>query len=98
MNSELGKCGRCKEYMAVESIRGLPVCNTCAKALMGNQAEPVKEQAAPEDDKSQEDFEKNGKEAINLLLWRFLPPNITLGRADEIACKIFDLINHPEGP
>ena len=35
----------------------------------------------------------NCKTAINSLLWEFLPPFITLEKADHIACEILDLID-----
>ena len=38
-------------------------------------------------------FYKQGKVDINTLLWTWLPPNTTLGRADNLAEKIFAMID-----
>jgi hypothetical protein len=34
------------------------------------------------------------KSKINELLWQLLPPTVTLGEADEIACGIHDCISN----
>lgn len=36
--------------------------------------------------------EKDLKIAINNLLWTYLPDSITLRKAEELSCKIYDLI------
>ena len=37
-------------------------------------------------------FLETGKEEINLLLWKHLPGSVSLGDAEELACRIYDLI------
>lgn len=46
--------------------------------------------------KNEEVFEywrENGKREINDLLWKYLPDNTTIKEADDIAVKIFEMID-----
>jgi hypothetical protein len=38
-------------------------------------------------------FEEDGKEAINKLLWEYLPCGTTLYEADKLACLIHEMID-----
>lgn len=46
-----------------------------------------------QNDETFEYWRENGKQEINELLWKFLPNNTTLKEADDIALKIFEMID-----
>ena len=48
---------------------------------------------AHEDQCAREEFESEGKKAINDLIWTYMPSALTLGEADDIAGAIHDMFS-----
>ena len=53
---------------------------------------PLRPRPPHEVEEDRRDVHADLKERINLLLWNTLPPTMTMGEAEDVACAIFDLI------
>lgn len=54
--------------------------------------DPTPKQLAWEEEMGEERIPEDTKLEINNMLWRVLPGEISLSRAESIACRIFDMI------
>lgn len=57
------------------------------------EAEYVISKQSCDNDEVFEYWRENGKREINDLLWKYLPDNTTIKEADDIAVKIFEMID-----